>query len=166
MDADLPFNLPDPVHRVLAPLFDALPLDQAMDQLVVDQPNGRWVETVAEIVREAVIGEQSPLAAGLWLYTDQLDRSHVVSQGIHDTTGSYWHGIMHRREGDFGNSHYWFRRVGRHPAMERIGEDYDGHELIDRVEAAHRRKTCDQALVRLQRREWVALFAWCATQEG
>ena len=41
--------------------------------------------------------------AGLWLYHDFLDESHRISQEIETPTGSYWHGLMHRREGDFGN---------------------------------------------------------------
>lgn len=55
--------------------------------------------------------------AGLWLYHDFLDESHRLSQEIPTTTGSYWHGIMHRREPDFGNGKYWFRRVGDHPVF-------------------------------------------------
>ena len=53
--------------------------------------------------------------AGLWLYHDGLEESNRISQGISTTTGSFWHGIMHRREPDSWNSKYWFDRVGHHP---------------------------------------------------
>jgi len=57
---------------------------------------------------------------GLWLAYHFLDESHTISQSIHNHTGSFWHGIMHRREGDFSNAKYWFRNTGEHPAFAEI----------------------------------------------
>src|SRR5688572_5682992 len=56
--------------------------------------------------------------SALWLWNDFLDESHTISQEIETIEGSYWHGIMHRREPDYGNAKYWFRRVPRHPIFE------------------------------------------------
>lgn len=57
--------------------------------------------------------------AGLLQMHDRLDESHEVSQSIEGegrrAAGDYWHAIMHRREPDYDNAQYWFRRVGRHP---------------------------------------------------
>lgn len=53
--------------------------------------------------------------SGVQLLHAELDVSHRICQSVKTTTGSYWHGIVHRREGDFENSKYWFRKVGEHP---------------------------------------------------
>lgn len=69
--------------------------------------------------------EATALHAGLWQTNDWLDESHSLSQSIEgkgDGTGDYWHGIMHRREPDAGNSKYWFRRVGRHECFEPLAK--------------------------------------------
>jgi hypothetical protein len=60
--------------------------------------------------------------AGLLLLYDGLDESHTISQELHDATGSYWHGIMHRREPDYGNAKYWFARVRSHPIYPAVAE--------------------------------------------
>lgn len=53
--------------------------------------------------------------AGLHLWNESLDASHDLSQQIPHETGSYWHGIMHRMEGDYSNAKYWFYKAGQHP---------------------------------------------------
>jgi len=62
----------------------------------------------------------SAVKAGLHLLNESLDASHTISQQLHNPTGSYWHAIMHRMEGDYSNSKYWFRQGGTHPVNERL----------------------------------------------
>lgn len=57
-----------------------------------------------------------------WLFQNFLDESHTLSQNIHSPEGSYLHGIMHRREGDYSNAKYWFRRAGEMDFFDRITE--------------------------------------------
>ena len=122
--------------------------------------------------------------SGVWLLHDYLDESHTISQEIDTPTGSFWHGIMHRREGDFSNAKYWFRRVGRHPVLDRLGhraaeraathgEERAGKRLItggawdpfafvDVCEAAVRGQSSDSDLCRdVQQEEWEQLFDYC-----
>jgi hypothetical protein len=51
--------------------------------------------------------------AGWYLAADDLERSHVCCQDLPTALGSAWHAAMHRREGDFSNSLYWWRRAGK-----------------------------------------------------
>lgn len=60
------------------------------------------------------------IIAGLHLWNGSLDASHRLSQHLETPLGSYWHGIMHRMEGDYGNANYWFARAGRQPVHERL----------------------------------------------
>lgn len=93
------------------PLGAGKPNEAARSKLAKLQP----AEVVGRTPKEATMA--AACLAGLWLYHDFLDESHALSQDIHTTTGSFWHAIMHRREGDFENSKYWWRRVGEHPAF-------------------------------------------------
>ena len=65
--------------------------------------------------------------AGMWLWNGFLERSHDLSQNIDTPEGSWWHGIMHRREPDPGNAAYWFRRVGDHPLFSTLGNSVQKH---------------------------------------
>lgn len=148
------------LQNSLTSLFNHVPYDASMTALVVAaDPAPRAIAAAEKILKNPPFQKNPPLAAGLWLYVDDLDRSHTISQGLKDATGAFWHAIMHRREGDFGNSHYWFDRAGAHPAMALI-PGYDPHAFVDEV--AGSRRDAPEALVAMQRREWTALMNWCA----
>lgn len=171
----MPIKMPPLLRPVLKPVFAALPLGDAMRALVVDAPlRGAAHDAVAAAVGDDAIAASPELVAGLWLYVDDLDRSHSVAQSLHSPTGSFWHAVMHRREGDFSNAQYWYRKAGIHPAMNHIdltgggagsGTDvarYDPIAFTGQVQrACERGDPRNPALVSEQAKEWKALFEWC-----
>jgi hypothetical protein len=81
------------------------------------------------------------LRSAALLWHDHLAASHTISQDIETRDGSWLHGIMHRREPDYGNAKYWFRRVGQHSAFPKLAEragrkGWDAFGFIDECEAA------------------------------
>lgn len=118
--------------------------------------------------------------AGLWLYFDDLDRSHHISQELSTQEASFWHGIMHRREPDPSNAAYWFRRVGRHaifPALHQAAleagypssaTEWDPYGWIDYWESARRRPGSEEhgIAMAVQQIEWELLFDHCARAES
>lgn len=110
--------------------------------------------------------EADCLLSALWLWHDFLDESHTLSQKITSPSGSFWHAIMHRREGDFANSKYWYAKCRTHPAHEVLRAakpDWDAFAFVDLAEEAHHNPTHARLkeIVELQKLEWQVLFETC-----
>ena len=121
--------------------------------------------------------------SALWLRQGFLDESHRISQGIGTPEGSYWHGVMHRREGDYGNARYWFRNAGDLPVFERLRETaraiagrrsepavramadravWDPAAFVDACElAVIQGQPEDPLWCAVQQAEWELLFDYC-----
>jgi hypothetical protein len=182
-----PTHFAAPVARLLA--------EPRLNELGPGRPN---LAVEAELRRlspeslfagQQVVDSQMATAclAGLWLYHDFLDESHRLSQDGDGASFSFWHGIMHRREPDYGNAKYWFRRVGNHPiyrglleearalgrqhpaaesdaATRRLleGRSWDAAGFVDRCEAASAGQPSIEPICRaIQWCEWRLLFDFC-----
>lgn len=144
---------------------------------------GRHALLARPIIRD---DDARALVASLWLWHDWLDASHEISQSIPSPTGSFWHAIMHRREGDFFNGKYWNARSRNHPAYATLASQampvvaaararlgrwadrltcggWDADAFVDFVEFANGRPQdpAHATAVELQRLEWRVLFEHC-----
>ncbi|HEX4055982.1 MAG TPA: hypothetical protein VHX86_17090 [Tepidisphaeraceae bacterium] len=139
------------------------------------------------------------MLAGLWLWHDGLDECHRIVKespandaaandaAANDAAGtfSFWHAIMHRREGDFSNSKYWYARAPGHPVLailaaqagalvnqapsdkqllRLIASGWNPNAFVDLIESVRENETDprEPLAVQLQRLEWTALWAYCA----
>jgi len=154
---------PDPAVR---PVLEALTPDYALPRRIADR-------------------QMALLCCGaVWLLYDYLEESHRISQSVETAAGSYWHGLMHRRELDFGNAKYWFRHTGRHPIFEPLHEaarslaqqaeldwlaaplasqsQWEPFLFVDLCEAVAEGRSASGPLCRaIQQREWELLFDYC-----
>jgi len=100
-------------------------------------PEGDWLrEHLANFTfsksgtRSSSNADETARRAGFYQWHDFLSESHELSQSIEgqgeNQLGDYWHAIMHRREPDYGNAKYWFRRIGNQPIWRELRQYADG----------------------------------------
>lgn len=178
------------LREPLPPLFPTRPWKAELSSQIA-------AANEAELFGARTIEHQSALKmwdacrAGLLLWNDDLEASHHIAQNIEDATGSFWHAIMHRREGDAANANYWWRKTGAHPAFDdvhraAVGALRDESDAEARSFAASLESTgtwqpseftarCAQTsasaqsdlwLRRVQAAEMQALLDWCQARIG
>lgn len=160
-----------PVIRSILNLSDGVPREMP---LVPDAPFGcPQLDKLRSLTAEDLFDGEPIVSqdyaecvrSGMFLRFSALDESHRISQGIGTSSGSYWHGIMHRQEGDWSNAKYWFRRTGTHPVMAELeretGAPWDPFGFVDACSAASRGHGDRSRASELQMLEWQLLMNHC-----
>ncbi len=181
----------DPLSKIARTILSLEP--HAYRKLVPDGPGLTQARDILESTKPADLLDQSirnpqeaqALLAGLWLWHDYLHESHAIAQKIDTPTGSFWHAIMHRREGDFANSKYWYARCADHPVLNTLAahagavvhqlpadngilkvviSGWNPNGFVDLVADVYRKPDDPrhEVAVRLQQLEWRILFEACA----
>ncbi len=77
----------------------------------------------AAFAKHSIPALEREAARGLvLLWHDYHDAAHEIVQSLETAEGSYVHAILHRREPDYSNAKYWFRRVRQHPCYESLAK--------------------------------------------
>lgn len=112
------------------------------------------------------------LRATALLYHDHHDPAHDIVQDLTDADSALIHAILHRREPDYWNARYWFRRFDAHPVYLALGRRlpslvtagqeelarqltlpgmFDPFAFVDECEAVERKPADDPKVIWLRR---------------
>lgn len=125
-----------PVSTITAAIFEGSGLAELGPQIRPERANLARLREIEKRIADAagLSAERRRLLNGIaLLWHDHLDEAHTIAQEIESADGSLLHAIMHRREPDYSNAKYWFRRVGKHGAhanlVARLGNTVERGEL-------------------------------------
>ncbi|MCY9664100.1 hypothetical protein M5X11_03760 [Paenibacillus alginolyticus] len=110
------------LEAIAKPLLEHLPALYPIEEWDGSM-DARIEALVPAMMTQGSPGQESyglAIKAGLFLLNESLDKSHDIAQEITNATGSYWHALMHRMEGDYSNAKYWFNDVGHHPIFSNL----------------------------------------------
>jgi hypothetical protein len=63
--------------------------------------------------------------AGLWWDAkDNWNQAHESAQQDEGGAGSWVHAYLHRKEGDFSNASYWYKRADKIPAQGSLEQEW------------------------------------------
>lgn len=108
------------IDAPVAALWDRLRTSEPPDLCQEARPGTLSLGEVKARVRECcpglagVEGAGDRLLAASLLYHDHHNEAHDLVQDLTDPDGALVHALVHRREPDYWNANYWYRRVGDH----------------------------------------------------
>ena len=103
--------------------------ERTLDEPLPTEPTDyTLVIRIREADAAAILGGADPLPdaplpllrAGLFYYHNAIEDSHREAARAEGDLAAYWHGMVHRREGDFDNARYWMRRAGEQPIFQEL----------------------------------------------
>ena len=172
----------DFIERVLMRegLFEKLTPSEPLDRELVRRVREADDATIAG---EKPVTDRASFAlvrGGLLYALDALDEAHTFFQEEKSDLGSYWHGMVHRREADFENARYWFRRAGTLPVFAEMHRRACEHSALMARQSSWDpylfTGQCEQArfgdhelvneLAALQRAEFEVFFDYCWRESG
>jgi hypothetical protein len=83
-------------------------------------------------ITDSRLPADSLVTAMLWLRIGVIDPPHDIVQSETTPLASYLHGVVHRLEGDYWNSKYWFRQVRDRQLLQSLS-----HSMEEKLKEAN-----------------------------
>ena len=155
-------------------------LASAMPTLLHPSPSpplfGELDRLVDSFVTSKITDTYKTIRAAMLILADDLSEAHNIVQSIHSSPAAAFHAIIHRREADFWNSNYWWRRAHSLPwptLPAQLAPLLQAHQstlstlctstyapsaFTDAVERHHNDPALTPTLLEIQRLEWKSLL--------